>query len=96
MLAGTKETTAAEEDNAADDPDDPDPAMSATGSYGWLLHRLPAIPHFDAVRPAVVSALRSAVLIEVIKNSNSCKITLKKEKNELIIIICVKIFVMKI
>jgi len=32
--------------------------------YGWLIHQLPTIPHFEAVRSAVVSALRSAILVE--------------------------------
>jgi integrator complex subunit 1 len=32
--------------------------------YSWLLHQLPSIPHFEAVRPGVIVALRSALLVE--------------------------------
>ena len=33
-------------------------------NFIWLLHQLPTIPHFEAVRPAVIVALRSALLVE--------------------------------
>jgi integrator complex subunit 1 len=32
--------------------------------FSWLVHQLPTIPHFEAVRPAVIAALRAAFLIE--------------------------------
>jgi integrator complex subunit 1 len=32
--------------------------------YSWLLHQLPAIAHFQAARPAVVAALRTALQME--------------------------------
>ena len=32
--------------------------------YSWLLHHLPAIAHFQAARPAVVAALRTALQME--------------------------------
>ncbi len=32
--------------------------------FSWLVHQLPTIPHFEAVRPAVVAALRAAMLVE--------------------------------
>ncbi|XP_045031439.1 integrator complex subunit 1 [Daphnia magna] len=32
--------------------------------FAWLVHHLPTIPHFQAVRPAVIAALRAAFLVE--------------------------------
>lgn len=39
-------------------------ASSLPGEFSWLVQQLPTIPHFEAVRPAVVAALRSAFLVE--------------------------------
>lgn len=46
-----------------------DGACSSSGpgddsQFSWLIHQLPIIPHFEAVRPAVVAALRAALLVE--------------------------------
>ena len=39
------------------------------GQFSWLVQQLPTIPHFEAVRPAVVSALRAAILVETQPNA---------------------------
>lgn len=62
-----------EEDGASEGLTHPDsgppsaeelPSKLQQQPYWWLIHQLASIPHFEAVRPAVVAALRSAILVE--------------------------------
>ena len=43
---------------------DDDDQNQQTQQFWWLVQQLPTIPHFEAVRPSVVAALRSAILVE--------------------------------
>lgn len=38
--------------------------LGEDSQFSWLIHHLPSVPHFNAIRPAVIAALRAALLVE--------------------------------